>query len=67
MVTIPPNTTASIFVLGNNVDDATVDNSNAEFIDVEGDFLHYEVPSGKYQFISKNISEFLKTPMLYVL
>jgi len=65
-VSIPPNTTASIFVPGNNVDEATVDNSNADFIDVEGDFLHYEVPSGKYQFISKNISESIKTPMLSI-
>ena len=48
------------------MDDATVDNSNADFIDVEGDFLHYEVPSGEYTFVSKNISEQIQTPMLSI-
>ncbi|MCK5457154.1 MAG: chitobiase/beta-hexosaminidase C-terminal domain-containing protein, partial [Melioribacteraceae bacterium] len=65
-VTIPPNTTASIFVPGRNVEDVSVDNSNANFIGVEKDFIHYEVPSGKYQFISSNISELVKTPMLSI-
>jgi len=65
-VTIPPNTTASVFVPGSNIDDVSVDNSNVDFIGVEKDFLHYEVPSGKYQFISRNIAKLMKTPMLSI-
>ncbi len=65
-VEIPPNTSASVFISGKNVDDVNIDNSNVKFIGVEEDFLHYEISSGKYTFISKNIHEVIKTPMLSI-
>ena len=64
LVEIPPNTTASVFIHGSSVATASVDNSNAKFIGVEENRLHYEVPSGNYQFISRNINELIKSPML---
>ncbi len=65
-VTIPPNTTASVFVPGNSVDDTSIDNSNVDFIAIEDNYLHYEVPSGEYTFVSKKISEQIQTPMLSI-
>lgn len=65
-VTIPPNTTASVFIPGSNVDDVSVNNPNVDFIGVEKGFIHFEVTSGKYQFISRNISELIKIPMLSI-
>ena len=65
-VTIPPNTTASVFVPGNNVDNTSVDNSNVDFIAIEDNYLHYEVSSGEYTFVSKNITEQIETPMLSI-
>jgi len=66
MVTIPPNTTASVFIPANSVDDVKVDNPNAALIRTEKDISHYEVPSGQYIFISKNIGEQIMTPMLSI-
>ena len=65
-VEIPPNTTASVFIPGNNVDDVNIDNSVVKFIGVEDESLHYEISSGKYTFVSKNIDEIIKTPMLSI-
>ncbi|MEN8193836.1 MAG: family 78 glycoside hydrolase catalytic domain [Bacteroidota bacterium] len=65
-ISIPPNTTASIYVLGNKAERITVDNSNADFIGIDGMYSHYEVPSGEYIFVSKNIDEFLRNPMLSI-
>ena len=63
-VEIPANTTASVFIQGNDTSEASVDNMNAEFIGIEENRLHYEVPSGKYNFNSKSISGLIKSPML---
>ncbi len=65
-VTIPPNTSASVFIPAGNEDNTSVDNSNAEFVGYENNFVHYEVTSGNYQFISKNIKGLTKTPMLSI-
>lgn len=65
-VRIPPNTTASVFIPGKSVNDVVVDKSNVDFIGVEGNFLHYEVSSGEYNFVSKNIEELVPTPMLSI-
>ncbi len=65
-VEIPPNTTASVFIPGNNVDDVTADNSAVKFIGVEEDYLHYEISSGKYIFDSNNLNELIKTAMLSI-
>ena len=66
MVVVPPNTTASIYIHGNNIEDASVENSNAKFIGVEDNRFHYEVPSGKYEFTSNNIGKLIKSPMLSI-
>jgi hypothetical protein len=66
IVRIPPNTTASVFVPGKSTTDVVVDKLNVDFIGVEGDFLHYEVSSGEYNFVSQNIEEFVPTPMLSI-
>lgn len=65
-VEIPANTTASVFLPGKNVDDVNVDESTVEFIGVENDFLHYEIQSGKYTFVSKNMGKLVKSPMLSI-
>ena len=66
LVAIPPNTTASVFIPAKSVDDVNIDNSMVKFIGVEEDFLHYEIPSGKYTFVSKDLDGFIKTPMLSI-
>lgn len=63
-VTVPPNTTASVFIPGNNVDEIIIDNKNIEFIEQEDNLFQYEVPSGQYTFISKSIDNLVKSPML---
>ncbi|NOR76515.1 MAG: family 78 glycoside hydrolase catalytic domain, partial [Draconibacterium sp.] len=66
LVEIPANTTASVFVPGINVDDVSFDDSTVKFIGVENDFLHYEIQSGKYTFISKKLGDLIQTPMLSI-
>jgi len=66
MVVVPPNTTASVFIHGNNIENGSVDNSDANFIGVEANRFHYEVPSGKYEFTSNKISKLIKSPMLSI-
>lgn len=63
VVSIPPNTTASVFVPG---DDVEVNNSNATFISAENGLMQYEVSSGAYTFISLDVSAQLITPMLSI-
>jgi alpha-L-rhamnosidase len=63
-IRIPPNSTASVFVPGRDGADVFVDTSQVHFVGVEGSFLHYEVPSGEYHFISKDIGDLVLTPML---
>ncbi len=65
-VEIPANTTASVFLPGKNVDDVSFDDLNVKFLGVEEDYIHYEIASGKYTFISKNLDGFIKTPMLSI-
>ncbi|MBT6004374.1 MAG: hypothetical protein HOG79_01540, partial [Prolixibacteraceae bacterium] len=65
-VEIPPNTTASVFVPGNNVNNVIADDSNVIFIGVENDFLHYEIQSGKYTFILQNLGDFVQNPILSI-
>lgn len=66
LVEIPANSTASVFIPGNNIDDVSSNTSAVKFIGVEDEFLHYEISSGKYTFISKNLKELIQTPMLSI-
>jgi len=65
-VEIPANTTASVFIPGKNLKDVEINDSSVEFIGVEEDFVHYEIQSGEYTFISKNLSDLIQTPMLSI-
>ena len=63
-VKIPPNTTASVFIPGNDNHNVNVNNAQAVFVNVKDNFVQYSVPSGKYKFIAKKIGELVKTSML---
>ncbi len=66
MIVVPPNTTASVYLPGNYIEDVSIDNSNAKYIGIEDNRFHYEVPSGKFEFTSRNISKLIKSPMLTI-
>ncbi|MBK7106946.1 MAG: family 78 glycoside hydrolase catalytic domain [Ignavibacteriae bacterium] len=65
-VNIPPNTYASVYIPGNNKNQFEVNNSEAKFIGFENGLLQFQIPSGEYIFISKNISDKIKTPMVSI-
>ena len=63
-VTIPPNSTASVFIPSNSLNEIIIDKENVEYIDQTENVFQYKVPSGQYTFISKNIDNIVKAPML---
>jgi len=63
-VTIPPNTTASVYIPGNKIKNVNCDVSGIEAIGKDNNLIHFEVASGKYTFYSKNISSIIKSPMV---
>lgn len=63
MLTIPPNTSASVFVPGYDVE---IQHSNNILKEQNEGVAQYEVLSGTYTFISKGIGVRLKTPMLSI-
>lgn len=65
-VTIPPNTSASIFVPGDEAECNKGDGSNVIKVGVENGLTHFDVASGGYSFFSKNIGKNLKTAMLTI-
>jgi len=65
-VTIPPNTSASVFVPTGNIDHVSTDHSKVKFIGFENNFAHYEISSGEYDFTSKHIGKIIKTPLLSI-
>lgn len=65
-VSIPPNTSASVYLPGSDKNSVEVNDLNIEFINVENGLLHYEIQSGEYTFIVKEILELVKTPMLSI-
>lgn len=65
-VSIPPNTTASVYIPAGNKNEVTVDNSNAIRKEFINNLLHFEVSSGDYQFISNNIDGLMRSPMLSI-
>jgi hypothetical protein len=64
-VTIPPNTSASIFVPGEDVS-FQPDDEGLTYVGFEDGKTQYEVSSGEYTFYSKDIEEKLKSPMLSI-
>ncbi len=65
-IVIPPNTTASVFIPGIDVKEIGANNPNAKFITNEQGLAHYEISSGAYTFISTDIGDQLKSPMLSI-
>ncbi|RLD76694.1 MAG: hypothetical protein DRJ10_13180, partial [Bacteroidetes bacterium] len=63
-VSIPANTTASIYIPANKAENVSIDKAGINQIGTKNNLVHYEIPSGKYTFTSKHISGILKTPML---
>jgi len=65
-ITIPPNTTASVFIPGINPDHIIFDKSKVQLVGRENNFIHFEVSAGDYEFISENLGKILKEPMLSI-
>lgn len=65
-VVVPPNITASVFIPGSDIKNVSSDNSDVVPAGVENNLIRYEIPSGEYTFISKNIGSLLRTPMLSI-
>ena len=63
-VSIPPNTSASVFVPGDNIKFGK--GSNLAPSGVENGFSRFEVASGEHTFFSKNIVNQLQNPMLSI-
>ncbi|VAX27078.1 hypothetical protein MNBD_IGNAVI01-2951, partial [hydrothermal vent metagenome] len=65
-IAIPPNTTASVFVPGNDIKNVRSNNNDIIPTGVENNLVRYEIPSGEYTFVSKKIDKLLITPMLSI-
>jgi len=69
-LTIPPNTSATVFVLAGNSDKVTEsakpvsNNPYVHFLKYENNYAVYEVESGEYQFLSKEAKSILRKPIL---
>ena len=62
-VSVPPNTSASIFIPGNNVESLTAE---VTLVDNKDGVAHFEIGSGDYTFLSKDIDHLLRSPMLSI-
>lgn len=65
-VRIPPNTTASIYIPGNNKESILTNDKDISFVAIEDNWVLYNVPSGEYTFESKDVNDLLKSPMLSI-
>jgi hypothetical protein len=65
-ITIPPNTTASVYIPGNKIKDVNCSKKEIAAVNFENDLIRYEIPSGEYTFYSKNISSIIKSPMVSI-
>jgi len=64
-VTIPPNTSASVFVPGEDVS-YQPDHEGLTYFGFENGITQYEVSSGEYTFFSKDVGDQLRSPMLSI-
>ncbi len=60
---IPPNVTASVTIPAQSAKTVEVQGKPASLRGVNRRFAHFEVGSGRYTFVSKNVSSLLKTPL----
>ncbi|MCB9260591.1 MAG: family 78 glycoside hydrolase catalytic domain [Ignavibacteriales bacterium] len=65
-VSIPPNTYATIYLPGDKSTKYEIENSEVKYEGIENKFLKFSAPSGNYNFVVKNISEFIKSPMVSI-
>ena len=65
-VTLPPNTSASIFVPGENVEYNKGNSSNVVLMGIENGFTRFDVSSGGFSFFSNIIGKQFKSPMLSI-
>ena len=69
-VTIPPNTSATVYILAQNSESVTesgtsIKNSkDIKYLKTEGQMALYEIGSGTYHFVSKGAKTLLKPPVL---
>jgi hypothetical protein len=63
---IPPNTTASVYIPANQVEDIKIDKKDEYFVGKVDNWIQYDVPSGDYTFKSSKIGNLLKSPMLSI-
>ncbi len=63
-LTIPANTTATVYVPAKDAASVSVDKKNISQVAFENNRTIYDIPSGIYIFKSLDISGILKTPML---
>ncbi len=63
-LTIPANTTATVYVPAKDAASVSVDKKNISQMTFENNRALYDIPSGTYIFKSLDISGILKTPML---
>ncbi len=63
-LSIPSNTTASVFIPAKRREDLIVDGKGATFVKFGNQTAQYRTDSGDYTFTSKNVRELLKIPML---
>ena len=69
-VTIPPNTSATVYVQAENLEKVTEGgkaiskNPFIQFVKMDGENAVFEVQSGKYSFVSKDAGKLMKAPIL---
>ena len=61
---VPANTTATVYIPAKSEKSVSVDKSIADSRGVRDGMAIYEVPSGEYVFVSKDVKDMLKSPML---
>lgn len=65
-VSIPPNTKAEIYLPGDKSTEYLTEDSNIKFYGSSNNTLQFSIPSGNYKIIVKNISKFIKSPMVSI-
>ncbi|MFZ1291018.1 MAG: family 78 glycoside hydrolase catalytic domain [Melioribacteraceae bacterium] len=65
-VKLPANTYGTVYIPGNNANQFDVDNSKAKFVELKDGLLQFKIPSGEFTFVSKNISDNIKSPMVSI-
>lgn len=69
-VTVPPNTSATVYVPSKNQDNVTEGGKSAfhypfiQFVKMEGQNAVFEVQSGKYKFVSRDAKKLMRAPIL---